>query len=589
MSSYAHDAEVLVFNYKTRATESGPLAGFSLGGVGADPLATDTISLREAIVSIQVNKTKASPQGTFMITLKPTQEWTKILVPGSWCSIFMGDRQLKPEDLSPNATEDEDGNVLSPLKMLGLIMAVRVQKQVDQNGAQTLTYTISGYDFGYVFLSSIYINHVFQADVASGILKGPFSNLNFPKNKEVYGNPAINVQQVLQAWSTMSGQDSITLGGIKPPPIRMEIPEAVTEMFGTGKDVLQLITAAIGVDERDSKYITPGSNGESDGFDFKLVGEKFFMVWQLIVNNTLWGMINQYLNPLLNEAYCDLHPTKGGPIGGLNIGLGGGKLRPTLIVRQIPFSTPDFDKFWTSMQAEGVPGAKYKVTNFVNLPRTKLKQIKVIGYDVGYSDYDRVNFVEVNGFDIDLSVNTPGAFNNANKPRFEEGSIKRFGLRPKVFFGADYGGVRGNIDETGKWSPLMMDWWFNANRYANGTIECIGLIEHIAVGENIELTEEKILGHIESYTHTFTVDDVGNKIFRTTIDFSRGISSDSTQTEFKYVYGEANFGGSSLISSGIAGVAPTAQQGSIFEDDVQKRVTYTELRKKKGDSGPLGF
>jgi hypothetical protein len=269
--------------------------------------------------------------------------------------------------------------------------------------------------------------------------------------------------------------------------------------------------------------------------------------------------------------------------------LGGGlKLQPTLVVRQIPFNTPDFDKLWASMITDGVmPPEKYKVTNLVDLPKTILPTEKVLGYDVGYSDYDRVNFVEVNAFDIDIARNSPGAANNTNRPRFEEGSIRRFGLRPKILFGADYGVVRGNVSETGYWSPVMMDWWFNGNRYANGTIECIGLMHHIAVGENVQLTDEKVLGHIESYTHTFTVDDSGNRIFRTNIDFCRGISSDSTSTKYKYVYGETNFGGSALISAGIGGLA-AEQEESIFEDDVKQRVSYTEL-KKMPEGGDGGF
>jgi len=575
MSSYAHDAEVLVYNYQTRATEKGPLSGFSIGGSKPDPMATTTVSLREAITSISIEKAKGNPQGTFMITLKPTKEWTKILVPGSWCSIFMSDKSLTQADLNNKAATEKDGSITSPLKMIGIIMAVRVQKQVDGNGAVTLTYSISGYDFGYVFSASIYINHVFQADVNAGILRGPLSQLSFPKDREAYADPAVNVTRVLQAWSLMEGAQTITFAtDTSPPPIRMELPKAVTELVGTGKDVLQFVNTVIGVDKRKSKVVSEGDkDGISSDFIHDLVGEKFFMVWQLIVNNSLWGMINQYLNPTLNEAYTDLHVVRSAT-GSLTV-------RPMLVVRQIPFNTPDYAKYWESQKRDGAASAPtmYPVTNYADLPRTILPEVKVLNYDIGYSDYDRVNFVEVNGFDIDSARNSPGAFNSVNRPRFEEGSIRRFGLRTKVLFGADYGGVRGNIAETGYWSPLLMDWWFNGNRYANGTIECVGLGHHIAVGENVQLSSEKILGHIEGYTHNFHVDENGNRIFRTTISFCRGINSDSNATQFKYVYGDANFGGDALISSGVAGSKPIPQDASIFEDDVERRVTYTELRK----------
>lgn len=585
--SYSHDAEVVVFNYKTRATETGALAGFSIGGSAADPMDTERVSLREAITNITVQKTKTQPQGTFMITLKPTKEWTKIIVPGSWCAIYMSDQKLVESDISAAAIQDDVGNVLSPLKMVGIVMAVRVQKQRDANGAFSLVYTISGYDFGYVFTSSIYINHVFQADVIGGVIKGPLSDLSYNKDGSVYGDPATNVSLILKSWSTMSSSPSLSFvsgdsSSTSPPSIRMEIPKDMIDMFGTGKDVLQFVNSVVGVDQRESKIVALGDDGESDDFDFKLIGLKEFQIWQLITNNTLWGMINQYLNPVLNEAYCDLHA--------VDNGMGGVSLRPMLVVRQIPFNTPDFDKFWAAQTADGaIAPEKYKVTNFATLPKTVIPQEKVLGYDVGYSDYDRVNFVEINAFDKDLSKNSPGAFNNVNKPRFEEGSIRRFGLRPRVHFGADYGVVRGNVEETGYWSPVIMDWWFNGNRYANGTIECIGLLHHLAIGENLVLEQEKILGHVEGYTHTFSVDENGNKLFRTNIDFTRGISSDSTATQFKYVYGDSNFGGNALISAGIAGVAPQPQEASLFEKDVNDRSSYTETNPQgKGKANVVG-
>ena len=603
MSSYAHDAEVIVFNYVLRATEMDTF-GTTVGGKQVDVMDTESVSLREAITSIQVSKTKQQPQGTFMITLKPTKEWTKILVPGSWCAIWMSDKPLKESDLTNVATLDDIGNAYCPLKMVGVIMSVRVQKQRDSNGAYALTYSISGYDFGYVFTSSIYINHMFQADVLAGKLQGAMMELGYSHDKEAYGDPVENVGRVLAAWSIMATKPSLVFAAgsldVKPPKTRMEIPAKAAWLLGrggsgtglgsTGLDVLEFIDTAIGVDKRKNKVVDI-KDTDTPEFIPKLLGEKFFMVWQLIVNNTLWGMINQYLNPLMNEAYCDLHVTWKKP--GL-MTPGSFVVTPMLIVRQIPFNTPDFDKYWDIMPKEAGEKTpeKYNVTNLVELPKTILTEEKVLSYEIGYSDYTRYNFIELNGFDIDIDKHSFGAFNNVNRPQFLEGSIRRSGLRPKVEFGVDYGVVRGNISETGYWTAVVMDWWFNSNRYANGTIECIGLLHHIAVGENIMLAKEKILGHIEAYTHSFIVDANGERTFRTSIEFSRGVSSDSTSTMFKYVYGDTNFGGEEMVSiNPSAGFPPAGteqyQESSIFEDDVRERVTYTELKPLQKDTPPV--
>lgn len=574
--SYNHDAEVLVYNYKSRVTEPDELAATSISFSGppsspnVDPLSTDTISLREAITSITVNKTKGQPQGTFAISLKPTKEWTEIIVPGSWCAIFMQDETLTDDDLSSDGANDDpdlEDNVLSPLKMIGVIIGVRVSKVRDGNGAFSLTYTITGYDFGYALLSSIYINYSLQPDVASGKLKAPFSEIKVPNDQSIIGDPALNVQRVLQGWSVMSS-DGVpgNLGaGIAAPPIRMQVPDDVADLVNSGTEVLQFISAAIGIDNRTDKSFTPGDDGICDEFGFLLAGQKMFQIWEVVSNNTLWGMINQYLNSIMNEAYCDLHVTNN-PDGSTTI-------KPALIVRQKPYNTPDFDKYWTFENAQYAQ-KKLDRTMFVDLPATTLPDEKVLSYDIGYSEQERTNFIEVNAFDKDIAVNSFGAFNDINRPKFEEGSITRCGLRPMIQMGNDYGALRGNIQETGAWSPLIMDWWFNANRYASGTVELIGINQHIAIGENFILPLENILAHIESYTHTFTVDkESGNRLFRTSIDFTRGIRADSTSSQYNFIYGETKFNNQTAIKV-LSGAKPAE---SIFEQDVSDRVSMTKL------------
>lgn len=579
--SYTHDAEVLVFNFQTRATESAELSASTLplgGPPGGTPGPMDTtrVSLREAIISISCNKSKGEPQGSFAITLKPTQEWTEIIVPGSWCAIFMKDSSITDADLNAVAKVDpnEATNFISPLKMVGIVMSVRVNKQRDNTGAYTLTYTLTGYDFGYALLSSIYVNYSLQSDVAEGKLKAPFSELKIPNNQEVIGDPALNVQRVLQAWSVMSnnGVPGNLGAGIAAPPIRMKIPSDLASFMGTGTEVLSFISTAIGVDTRPDKTFTPADNGQVTEFDFKLAGVKFFQVWEVVSNNSLWGMINQYLNSILNEAYCDLHI--------VNNSNGSTSIRPALIVRQQPYSTPDYDTYWNFENATFAPplqSPKYNRTMLVDVPATTIPDEKVLNYDIGYSDQERVNFIEVNAFTKDHARNNFGAFNDINRPKFEEGSITRAGLRKKIFMGADYGALWGNIQETGAWSPLLMDWWFNSNRYANGTVECIGLMQHIALGENFILRQENLLGHIVSYTHTLTVDkDSGHKTFRTNIDFIRGIKADSNQSQYNFIYGDAKFS-SKAISQVLSSSTSSA---SIFEQDVSDRVSLTKTGKQ---------
>lgn len=549
MSSYNHDAEVVVYNYTNRESE------LSIGPVSiASPFvsSTEEIKIGHAATSITCSKTKSSPYGTFSITLKPTQEWTSVIVPGSWCAIYMSNSSLTKDTINNKATFDGE-NYHAPLKMVGMIMAVRVNKSISQDGAVSVTYTISGYDFGYLFTASIYVNQMFQAQVLAGAYTAVWSNLTFPNSDKSIGDPTQNLGWVLQAWSEVE-KGGIKVGasvGISPPKTRIVIPDDVAKLVGTKKEVIGFINVALGLDKRKCKVVEIG-DGFARPFQTPLIGQKYFEPHRLIVNNTLWGMINEYLNPTLNEAYCDLHICKAGlsassmgpPLSGGSLSLlGGGIVQPLFVARQIPFSTPKYKDIVKGLSLEATPSAKnteYPTTMLIDLPKTTIPANKVIQYDIGYSEYERVNFTELNAFDINVQQKSFGSIQTDNKPTWSDGSITRFGLRPKVVYGADYGfSATDKLNTANSWRSLLKDWFFNNHRYVNGTVECIGLSEHIAIGENIVLDKEQLLAHIESYTHNFTVDqETGVKIFRTSIEFTRGISTKSSSGEYIPVYGD---------------------------------------------------
>ena len=575
MTSFAHDADVIVYNYKNRVPESE-----------LSVMDTDMISLRDAIVNIQCNKTKESPQGSFSITLKPTTDWSSIIIPGSWCAIFMSDRPLTSDDYDTVCSKysftygdnNTATNYTCPLKMIGMVMGVRIHKQVSSEGIITITYTMTGYDFGYVFTSQIYINYLLQDDVANGQLQATFNKLSFPTDDGVFADPVVNVNRVLNAWSVVSqGDVSISnpsASSINPPPIRMQIPSSVTDLFhNNGSEVLQFIYQCIGLDGRSDKVVDFDMEGNANDFSAPLIGEKAFHIWKLILHNSLWGMINEYLNPLMNEAYCDLHVTDVTS----SLTNFSNTLQPVMIARQIPFNTPNYEQIWNeSLTTASTIKQKFPVTMIHELPKTYIPSSKVLSYDVGFSDYERTNFAEINGY----VINGPkagiynGPFNAANLPAYDKLSINRVGLRPRISMGNDYGISQSRLNTAGLWRPLLVDWWFNANKFASGTVECIGLSEHIAIGENIQLVDEKVIAHIESYTHTFSVDGAGNKIFRTSIEFTKGIHSDSSSDFYYYVYGGSDFAG--------------VDEPGIVTGDVNRRASFTKIGSKGLDINKKG-
>ena len=96
-----------------------------------------------------------------------------------------------------------------------------------------------------------------------------------------------------------------------------------------------------------------------------------------------------------------------------------------------------------------------------------------------------------------------------------------------------------------KWKYLLKEWFFDVHRTLNGTITLIGQSKHIKVGTNVLIPTKvmsetdnineansaglatHILAHVEAISHSFSVDNNGARKFTSTINFVRGILTDS--------------------------------------------------------------
>jgi hypothetical protein len=224
-----------------------------------------------------------------------------------------------------------------------------------------------------------------------------------------------------------------------------------------------------------------------------------------------WAILNQYTNAPLNELYTCFRVT---PTN---------RVMPTLVFRQVPFTTEDF--------ANG----NYTVTRFMNLPRWKISPALVIDQDIGRDEAARVNFVQyfgrsslgVAGSDIAQEI-AQGNY------VYDIDDVQRSGLRPYI--------VTTQFDEPTTvskayrspfWAKIMGDALIGGHLKFNGTLFCAGLVDPIAVGDNLEF--DGIVYHIEQITHacSISVGD-GRKVFRTTINLSSGLSVESSSQGTKY-------------------------------------------------------
>lgn len=228
-------------------------------------------------------------------------------------------------------------------------------------------------------------------------------------------------------------------------------------------------------------------------------------------NKSVWTVLSQYLNPAANEMYTCLRVN---PLG---------QVVPTLVVRQLPFSS------------EKAP-SDLPTTKYLELPRWKLHPHLVKRADVGRSDSLRMNFIHVYG--------DPGPIKNdiasrqivAYPPIRDDLDIARSGLHPyqMTVQCAEKDILTGGPQ---KWMALLGDILMGQHLTLTGIIELVGIKSPICPGDNVEW--DGVVFHVESVSHTCAITPAGFKSFSTTLSVSHGLSAEPSSDELSLYPGLA--------------------------------------------------
>lgn len=220
-----------------------------------------------------------------------------------------------------------------------------------------------------------------------------------------------------------------------------------------------------------------------------------------------WSILNQYTNAPLNEMYTCFRISSAG------------RVMPTLVFRQIPFTTEDFS-------------SSTAVTKFLNLPRWKINSALIIDQDIGRDESARVNFVQYFG------RSTLGAEGADIAQEIAQGNylydikdVQRSGLRPYIVTTQFDDPTSSNKEYRSPiWAKIVGDALIGGHLKLNGGIQTAGLVDPIAVGDNLEL--DGIVYHIEQVSHSCSISvKEGKKLFRTNIKLSSGVSVSSSSAQ----------------------------------------------------------
>lgn len=523
-------AAIKIWNYVDRITDSG-----------ANPAFTNKV--KEEIIStvscqsIQTNKSKGEPNGSFNFVLAPTRNWVSVITPGSWCVILMSNRPIAAEDF-------KHANINS-VKMFGRIDTVRVEVTVAPDGARQTRYLVAGQDWSSIFNNIFYIDPLIanpsdpNGQMSSALYQQIITYILSRNNNPFAFDIAGNLQALLSIFgSPLNLPDTTRIGKATH---NISIPSEAASFFNFvdangapsgNPSITDLIKLQTGAIQDGGEYNTQVKDGQGFPDPFSMVG-----------SHTLWSVLMENSNYALNEMYSDLRWK--------NVG---GKKQPQLALynRIKPFAFKD--------SAPVQPIDDTLRPKFQNCDVHKLNTLLVTSVNAGTNWRDKFNFTElkldVTGykiFDLAVKSNSQGYQNQGGAA--DTNIFDREGFRP-IIFNIKQVPLQTNDDgspnedflasQLKKWVNQIQEWYFDTHRLLNGQVTMTGSTEYISVGNNIMFDAELVgvthnynsaaphkkncfvLGHVEAVQHNFSVTPDGARTFQTTINFVRGILVDSS-------------------------------------------------------------
>lgn len=500
--------------------------------------------ITDDITSLQTQAGKQSHLKSMNVVLKSSDtNYLNEILPGDWVFAWLVSSKVKFEDLIKRINAGQACNKFDDgLKHVGRVHSIRKQINIDgSTGAKVVNYTVQCSGFSEMEAMMFYDNTLASADQRDGNIGSWLARLGLkiedlfgqttkdgikPDNCNVIvptlidliigkGPPAgKNSAPIVQG---ANGEDVSALPAtLSEPPFAYLIPVMAAQLLGVPpseasksshvtsySDILELLqgvqnysnTSGIGMFVPD--FAENKSTPQRRFCSIPVKGT--YLPYMLsFTNKPLFELLKQYSNPTINEMYTALRVNPEGLI------------MPTLVFRQIPFTTDALP------ETRNLP-----VTRFLSLPRWVIPDVMIESLDVGRSDATRTNFVSVYGASSLIQNNIQVQYQLIqNEPIRDDLDIQRSNLRPYIAV------VDAWLDSQvgkapGEWIRLVADRMMNSQLTLNGSLHCYGIQSCIAEGDNIEVSD--VVFHIESISHSFSINPMGEKNFRTNITMTNGM------------------------------------------------------------------
>lgn len=480
------------------------------------------------VTRVNVSKNKGQSSGTFSLMLKQGRvvrggkiqqekiDYLKAINVGDWVMIYIRKEGLiKREDIG--RTDKASG-----FKCLGIVENIRyVETDKEDDGKPNLEYMITGQDFGKVFDQDVFFNPIIDSDTAATVLGASFFSDAIDTVKAAKGEALPSLYKNLNPQALIKKLIGFYLGDGR----------------SEGLDTLNSTHQTWYIPDTLSQFIRPkGGRSKTRGVSFvdildtSKIGLQKYNNFKLTKTDplpgypvlkalpstgTVWSILQFLSNSITNEMYTELVPEDNSP---------NAKLRPALVMRQIPFSNKHRHPTSVFTQLLGqkkktftqVPGNQDK-TFFTDLPRHEIVSSDIRMKNIGKSEFERINHIlVVPRVDEDV-INA--AFNSlVNVASVQRHGLKSFRAQSAFVFDPRFNFLK--ICEY--YLHLLADWFFMSHQLYNGTIIIDGQNEHIQIGNNLYIKDIQQLFHIEGYTHNFIRDHDGRVRYDIELRVSRG-------------------------------------------------------------------
>tara|TARA_R100000951_G_scaffold101420_1_gene92919 strand:- start:14621 stop:16450 length:1830 start_codon:yes stop_codon:yes gene_type:complete len=475
--------------------------------------------------SLIVNYSKSSPTPTFSCMLRQGDlNYMTAIAPGDYVVVNMVNWKSKAMEIRERALNQKPINKVDDgFKGLFKIQDVNMILGVGPDGGKQyyVQVTARGFD---EFNNILYFNPAIASEDNRLLFLNNFKNFtDLIKKKETNNVQNLCKEVIKRAIGVGIKQVAPKDTSLNQIPA-YRIPEQIGNLLGRKAQFISEVNnyytgiwdpgpVATGT-KNPNEYSGFASFFKDDAeFNFFRTGKELPGARAIAVGDfqsvNVWSLLTDYSNPVINESYTCYRVSKDGK-----------SVFPTVVIRQKPFTTRHYENF--------AKGFTTPHTKFLDLPRWKISPDLITNLNIGRSDSGRINFCQI----FTRSQSNDPKFDAAKQievGNFAEDTddVIRNGRKPFIATcNYDYAGT-DTEHRAQKWAKLVADWVFNGHLKMNGTIESVGIVDPICVGDNLEL--DNIVYHIETISHNMSIDAAGFNSFRTGLSLSMGVSESSTK------------------------------------------------------------